>query len=192
MLKFNSHQLGQIRSSLRDQAIVQKCSIQWVRIRLIRPDLIEDEEDETDVELDCSHDENEQEPEVFEDYDCVPWSNEPYKFIVNGTGKEGITDKDGVLYEEIPLKATSAIIEIGVGQQLRRIPVKIGEMEPSDVPEGLQKRLSNLAFAPGAIDGYLGPQTTRALNRFRKTLRLPTDESLDETTVSNLERSHRS
>jgi peptidoglycan hydrolase-like protein with peptidoglycan-binding domain len=45
-----------------------------------------------------------------------------------------------------------------------------------------QERLQALGFAPGPIDGVLGPRMRAALRQFQRTHRLPTTGELDEAT----------
>ena len=50
----------------------------------------------------------------------------------------------------------------------------------------LQKRLTDLGYKPGAIDGMMGPRTTAALKRFQHDHKLSPTGKLDTNTAAKL------
>jgi peptidoglycan hydrolase-like protein with peptidoglycan-binding domain len=50
----------------------------------------------------------------------------------------------------------------------------------------LQRRLTELAYKPGPIDGVAGPRTTNALKKFQLDHRLPVTGTLDAETIREL------
>ncbi len=50
----------------------------------------------------------------------------------------------------------------------------------------LQKRLAELGYRPGPLDGVMGPRTINALKRFQRDQKLPPTGKLDAETVARL------
>jgi hypothetical protein len=50
----------------------------------------------------------------------------------------------------------------------------------------VQERLQAAGFAPGSVDGHLGPQTRAALRRYQQRKRLPVTGTLDPQTLKAL------
>ena len=46
-------------------------------------------------------------------------------------------------------------------------PVQLGHMDPLDELAGIQKRLHNIGYDCGALDGEMGPKTKAALQLFQ-------------------------
>jgi hypothetical protein len=87
----------------------------------------------------------------------------PYKLSVGGETIEGETDNEGILMHRVPVDAEKATLEIE-GQQ---IEVEIRRLDPIEEVSGVQQRLRNLGYAPGRIDGMLGPKTREAIRAFQ-------------------------
>jgi uncharacterized Zn-binding protein involved in type VI secretion len=102
-----------------------------------------------------------------------PLANERYVLEVGGDTKEGITDADGMLVEQIPGNARA--LKLTIGEQVHDL--RLGTVDPIHTVSGVQTRLNNLGFACGAVDGNLGPRTQAALNLFRHSVGLPPSPS---------------
>jgi Putative peptidoglycan binding domain len=115
----------------------------------------------------------------------------PYKLTAGDTIVEGELDGDGILAAELPVNIVSAALEIdGTMRSLL-----IGHLNPlRDADDGgltgVQARLSNLGYAPGAVDGDLGPKTLAALQAFQQAHGLEPTGELDDATLSALEKEH--
>lgn len=191
-MKFSKHQISQIEVNFANGGVVQLCETQIIQLRLIRcPEA--DSDDLEEDELDCRpafDDINIDEPERPELPE--PWANTPYRMSVQGEEHLGVTDIDGYLQEMIPAYVDRGILELLVAPTVPLIPFRIGEMEPTTEPVGLQKRLRNLSFAPGMIDGFAGPQTERALKRLQDRYQLERSRETNEDTKVVLVAEHRS
>jgi N-acetylmuramoyl-L-alanine amidase len=115
----------------------------------------------------------------------------PYKLTAGDLVVEGELDGDGILQAELPVNVVSAELEIdGTVRSLL-----IGHLNPlRDADDGgltgVQARLSNLGYAPGAVDGDLGPKTLLALQAFQQAHGLESTGELDDATLSALEEEH--
>lgn len=92
-----------------------------------------------------------------------------YTLQVDGEERKGTTDGDGFLHEPIPRRASKASLQIG-GARWR---LNIGHLNPIDKTPGagilgVQQRLANLGYHPGAIDGIDGPRTQAAVRAFQE------------------------
>ena len=50
----------------------------------------------------------------------------------------------------------------------------------------LQRRLTELGYKPGPIDGVAGPRTTNAIKKFQHDHKLPVTGNLDAETIREL------
>jgi hypothetical protein len=120
-----------------------------------------------------------------------PAKNKPYQVIVDGTLREsGETDGEGMVTVAVKPNARSVrlIIEPGTKQE-RAISVRLGSLDPVEVPRGQAQRLANLGFnvdpTGQAADG-LGD----ALADFQKAQGLDPTGSADAATLDNLQELH--
>jgi len=115
----------------------------------------------------------------------------PYKLTAGKLVREGSLDGSGQLEELLPASITQAEVQLGdVTHQ-----ILIGHLNPlEDTTDGgltgLQARLSNLGFAPGAVDGDHGPKTRAALAAFQQAHDLDPTGELDGPTRAKLEEQH--
>ncbi|MEJ2692035.1 MAG: peptidoglycan-binding domain-containing protein [Candidatus Thiodiazotropha sp.] len=49
--------------------------------------------------------------------------------------------------------------------------IRLGELDPVNEVSGIQQRLSHLGYAPGEIDGLMGPKTRGAVILFQEDQR---------------------
>lgn len=115
----------------------------------------------------------------------------PYKLVAGALVFEGTLDGDGALEQELPVDVVSAELEL---DGVKRV-VQIGHLNPlRDADDGgltgAQARLSNLGYAPGAVDGDLGPKTRTAILAFQEALGLEPTGELDAPTLDALEKEH--
>jgi len=81
------------------------------------------------------------------------------------------TDSDGKLEENLPITATSAVLDIM--ELAQKIEFRLGHLTPLDLDDkpvlicGAQQRLRALGFDPGPIDGLDGPRTRAGVRGFQ-------------------------
>ncbi len=124
---------------------------------------------------------------AVEDIDGERLTNTPYELEVDKQKRKGATDGDGMLEEQILLKAEEGTLK--VGKFVWRL--QIGHLNPlKDAPDqgvsGAQARLSNLGYDPGPINGMPNPQTSEALKQFQAMMELPVTGNLDQATRAKL------
>lgn len=104
---------------------------------------------------------------IFKDEEGKPVANQPYKFKIGGYEKEGTTDGNGKMIEEIEAK----YIECGTYSLFmggRELLLNIGHLDPVNEITGIQARLDNLGYDVGPIDGIIGPKTKEAIKTFQR------------------------
>jgi hypothetical protein len=127
---------------------------------------------------------------VFRDGEGQPMSG-AYTLTAGAITRQGTLDGQGALQQQLPTSATQATLTIdGVEHE-----VLIGHLNPLDgAPDGgltgAQARLSNLGFAPGQVDGDLGPKTRNAIVAFQEAHGLEATGELDGATSSKLKAEH--
>lgn len=119
-----------------------------------------------------------------------PLRNSPYVLTVDGKKQEGVTDAEGWIEVELPGNAHSGELVITCEGQEYRFMLNLGQMEPISEVIGVQKRLKNLGFPPGPIDGKMGPKTRSAIAQFQKSQSMEATGELDEATRQKLQKAH--
>jgi hypothetical protein len=117
-----------------------------------------------------------------------PLANEPYVLRVDGAERTGSLNGQGRLEESI--LPTARVAEIRIGDSTEWIQIDLGAVDPISEISGVQGRLRNLGFSPGAIDGVLGPRTRTALRRFQKRHKLKPTSEPDVATRDKLRELH--
>ena len=79
--------------------------------------------------------------------------------------REGQTDGDGFIVEQIPPNAKQAAIELGDGSEFE---LQLGVQDPLDTISGIQGRLHALGYYDGPDDGVLSAPTQEALKLFQR------------------------
>lgn len=120
-----------------------------------------------------------------------PLAGEPYVLEIDGDTYPGTLDPQGRLRHPISPCAKRAVIRIGE-KDPREYDIDLGEMDPCDTVSGLQRRLQNLGYDPGRIDGELDDATRSAIRRFQIAQKLPATGEPDEATREALKRYHES
>jgi hypothetical protein len=105
---------------------------------------------------------------VLEDLDGKKMAAEPYDLNVEGKLIHGVTGPDGLIEHVIPLNAVNGFIRT----KRYMWPLNIAHLNPLDNAHdsgvsGIQARLRNMGYNPGAIDGILGPLTKEAILEFQ-------------------------
>ncbi len=119
-----------------------------------------------------------------------PRANRDYIFEVEGEQRQGQTDRDGLLEEEIPFEATEARVRLKGNDEGEEFVFKIGYLEPARKLAGAQARLHSLGYNTGPTDNLMGPMTERALKIFQRDQELEITGELDENTVNALLDAH--
>jgi len=126
----------------------------------------------------------------FLDADGEPMKG-PYKLTAGTLLREGELDGDGVLHEELPPDIVEAEVDLGGVVRAVRIAHLNSMRDTVDGGvTGAQARLSNLGYAPGAVDGELGPKTSAAVAAFQEAHGLDPTGELDASTIDKLESEH--
>jgi N-acetylmuramoyl-L-alanine amidase len=117
------------------------------------------------------------------------------RYVIRGDGieREGRTDGEGLVEESIPPHLDSAELlvwqdEDGEGPP-GRYPLRLGHLDPTDTPSGVQARLHNLGYRCPASGGT--PEETRAAVRaFRREHGLKESDAIDDEFRERLRREH--
>lgn len=120
-----------------------------------------------------------------------PLANMPYKLVVGAFTVEARTDGDGLLDQEIPSGEAEGRLLYGRSEHR----LQIGALNPladtdDDGVTGVQARLSNLGYDPGAVDGVLGPRTAEAIEAFQRAHQLEATGKIDDQLLSALKDEH--
>lgn len=114
-----------------------------------------------------------------------------YTLTAGALVRTGELDGDGVLHEELPVDIIEAEVELaGVVRAVRIAHLNPLRHTHDDGVTGAQARLSNLGYAPGAVDGKAGPKTRAALRAFQEANGLEPTGELDASTIDKLESEH--
>jgi N-acetylmuramoyl-L-alanine amidase len=112
-----------------------------------------------------------------------PRSNLGYRIDIDGKLANGKTDAEGVLKQPIPLDARHAKLVLDNGLEY---DIALGDLDPINETIGVQKRLTNLGYYTGPLDGKLSADTTAALKLFQASQALPQSGDADEATKNKL------
>jgi Putative peptidoglycan binding domain len=119
-----------------------------------------------------------------------PRANEDYIIEIEGDQIKGKTDGEGILVHPIPAAAREGKLILRNGKDV--FPLKIGDLDPIDLPSGVQQRLNNLGYKcsvgdeSGVSKGALSEQTKSALMKFQSTNKIKVSGELDSATKSKL------
>ena len=111
-----------------------------------------------------------------------------YTLQIGAESREGKTDGNGELKENISPVATEA--QLFIGKERRELKLSLGELDPLTEVSGIQARLANLGFDPGPVDGELGPRTQAALQDFQEQHDLEPTGAVDDKTIAALKDRH--
>jgi N-acetylmuramoyl-L-alanine amidase len=121
----------------------------------------------------------------------APFASVPYRLVGDGFEVEDQTTFDGMVVQEVPAELNELTLVVGRA----RIELRVGHLNPMrDVPDagvsGAQARLANLGFAPGRIDGALGPRTEHAIRAFQRSKGLDETGRVDDALIDALTSAH--
>lgn len=121
----------------------------------------------------------------------VPRSHVPFRLELENSTFEGFTDSNGVIEMFVPCGSRTGTVSLGSGIFAEHFVVRIGELDPANEMQGVQKRLSNLGLFAGEIDGKESPNLTAAIAAFQKRAGIiPASGRLDDRTRKQLETAH--
>jgi len=101
-----------------------------------------------------------------------PYASKRYELRAGDAKREGTTDGDGILREDLPEDATVARVELWT-EDFPKGPrntytIKVAPLPPIDELPGIRARLNNLGYPPGPIDEPdMDPATQSALESFQ-------------------------
>ena len=125
------------------------------------------------------------------DIDDTPIANKPFLLVVDGKEFEGSTDGDGMLEQEIPVKAKEGKIEIDSNEWF----LEFDHLNPIDEEAsdsnilGVQSRLNNLGI-PCPESGELDEATGMAISAFQRLAGLQETGELNDKTKAALKEKH--
>lgn len=114
-----------------------------------------------------------------------PRSNEKYQLKLDSETFEGVTDGDGKIEHFIPPDITSGQLILKDGKEVYNL--KVGNLDPLDLPSGVQQRLNNLGYNCGAEMGEIGEETKAALKEFQADNKLEASGAVDSATKAKLQ-----
>lgn len=120
-----------------------------------------------------------------------PVAGAAYKFSVTGSEepvREGTTDGDGRLEQEIACDAREAVVEFPERKLVYKL--KLGHLDPVSEVTGAQARLGQLGYYHGPVSGELDEATALALWGFQLRAGLPATGELDAATQAALRREY--
>ena len=113
-----------------------------------------------------------------------PRAGEEYVLEVDGDLIDGKTDGDGKIEHFIPPDAKSGRLIMKNGKETYSL--KLGNLDPLDLPSGIQQRLNNLGYSCGGEMGEIGELTKKALKEFQADYKLPESGEADAATKAKL------
>ena len=120
------------------------------------------------------------------EYEDMPVCDADYVLTIGALVQKGTTDGQGLLEVAIPPNAPDGLLEI----KGLRFALQLGALDPSSEDVGMQRRLANLGFYRGNLDGIIGPQTREAITEFQARAGIPVSGELDAQTRALLLHRH--
>lgn len=114
-----------------------------------------------------------------------PRAGEPYKLVIDGAERTGRLDGDGGLDEPIMPGVMRAELTVGDGPSKAVYRLRLGQLDPVDLPRGVQARLRQVGLDCG-LSGDLDDATRAALSEFQRREGLPVTGDADGTTRARL------
>jgi hypothetical protein len=130
------------------------------------------DEDDSESESEESTSEEETIKVILKDHNDNPYSNKKYEIKYDSNTISGSTSGDGLIEKQIPAYVQEAELFVWLDDNDNAsycTVLRFEEFEPANSPKGIQKKLQNLGYYPGKIDGDLGPMTKDAINNFQKS-----------------------
>jgi hypothetical protein len=117
-----------------------------------------------------------------------PCKNKPYVLEVDGSRYEGVTDNEGRIERWLPNSARRG--RLSVEKANIDVEVLFGHMDPITQPAGVQKRLENLGFYCGPMDGSNPAPLAAAVRSFQELAGLDPTGKIDPSTRDALASCH--
>jgi hypothetical protein len=117
----------------------------------------------------------------------APLANQPYELIGGHAPITGTTDGSGMLRARVPID----IVQWKVTVNGRLVAIRVGAMDPITTTNGVQARLRNLGYYPGAEDDAYGVHTSRAIAAFQRDEGLEVSGHMTPETRDALEAKHK-
>lgn len=117
-----------------------------------------------------------------------PRAHLPYRLVVGGHVREGMTDEHGELREHVPADATRG--ELYLNGASEPLIIAFGHLDPIDTMSGVRKRLTNLGLSAPSHDELDSPEWRRAIAALQRRARLAVTGRLDDETRRALENLH--
>lgn len=114
-----------------------------------------------------------------------PRANESYIIHLDDEVLEGTTGGDGKIEHFIQPDTSSAQLIFKNGKEVYHL--KLGNLDPLDLPSGIQQRLNNLGYDCGGEMGEIGDQTKEALKEFQADNNLNVSGEADAGTKAKLQ-----
>ena len=111
-----------------------------------------------------------------------PIANIPWKMTLGEQIFEGTSAGNGLVEQEIPTAKGEATLEIDT----HKFPLRIGHLNPIDEVEGVQKRLHNLGYDCGEINGVVGTKMAKTLKVFQRDNSLKESGNVDQASKDKL------
>ncbi len=121
-----------------------------------------------------------------------PRADVPFEIEVEGQSLKGRTDGDGLIDEVVPPLAREATLTVREGDTVEQHTVRLGHLDPQTAATGIQARLNNLGFSPGAVDGDVGERTQAAVAAFQVAQGLAVTGTVNDEVRQRLEELHES
>lgn len=104
---------------------------------------------------------------------------------------EGSSDADGVVETYLPAGAKRGVLAVDCDPDRPLVlAIHFGRVGPIEEIAGVQKRLANLGYDCGKLDGTLNDQTRTALRLFQRRQELPETGEIDGATRDRLTELH--
>lgn len=120
--------------------------------------------------------------------DDVPLANQAYTLEIDGTTVNGTTDAQGRLVQPISPNAKHG--RLIVGEERWEYEIQLGHTDPVENLIGVQKRLANLGFYCGRLDGEWDDLCRSELRKFQKQHGLAETGEPDALTRDRLKSAH--
>jgi N-acetylmuramoyl-L-alanine amidase len=112
-------------------------------------------------------------------------ANQWYRLTVGSLCVQERTGADGVVDHLIDPRERRGTLELlperpDETNVPKVIELALGHLDPVTTVSGVQGRLNNLGYSPGAIDGIAGARTAAAVRAFQRDAMLPETGQIDE------------
>lgn len=108
-------------------------------------------------------------------------ANCDYRLRIDETWREGSTDGNGQLNEQIPIRARRALLIIDG----KEIALRVATLDPISTVSGVQARLRNLGYHVEQ-NGQLDRRTITAMQAFQRANNIPESSEINDQTTSKL------